>query len=75
MSLLIDSPQMAKQVMNDVNGALEQATYRVTLDKKEGLQWHAAIDGKSIVETKEPLTNWWRRLQSRLYRVIPEDQL
>jgi putative cardiolipin synthase len=75
IGLLIDSPQMAKQFMNDVNGALEQATYRVTLDEKGGLQWHATIDGKPVVETKEPLTNWWRRLQSRLYRVLPEDQL
>lgn len=75
MGLLIDSPEMAKQFMVDVNRALTQLTYKVELDEGEGLQWHATIGGNQTIETREPLTSWWRRLQSRIYRVLPEGQL
>ena len=75
MGLVIDSPEMAQQLMADVSRGLDRVTYQVELDEKNRLQWRATIDGEEVVETKEPLTGWWRRFQSRLYRVLPESQL
>jgi putative cardiolipin synthase len=75
MGLLIDSPLIAKELMDGIDTALEEITYKVELDEKGRLQWLATIDGKQIVETREPQTGWWRRFQSRMYRVLPESQL
>ena len=61
--------------MAQVNRALSEVTYKVELDEAGRLQWLATIDGEQVVETAEPQTNWWRRLQAHLYRVLPEGQL
>ena len=75
MGLLIDSPEMAKQFMAEVTRGLEQLTYKLELDDGGSLQWHATIAGDDVIEIREPLTSGWRRLQSRIYRVLPEGQL
>lgn len=75
LGLLIDSKEMAEQFMAQVNRALSEVTYKVELDEAGRLQWLATIDGEQVVETAEPQTNWWRRLQAHLYRVLPEGQL
>ncbi|MEH6585816.1 MAG: phospholipase D family protein [Halioglobus sp.] len=75
MGLLIDSPEMAKQFMEGVDDALAELTYKVELDESGRLQWLATIEGKKVIETAEPQTGWWRRLQSRIYRILPESQL
>ena len=75
LGVLIDSPGMAKQLMEGVNSALPELTYEVKLDDSGSLQWLATIDGNKVVETREPQTGWWRRFQSRIYRVLPESQL
>jgi len=75
MGLLIDSPIMAKQFLEEVDRSLQTLTYKVELDEGGRLRWLATIGGDEIVETSEPLTGWWRRLLSRMYRVLPEGQL
>jgi putative cardiolipin synthase len=75
MGLLIDSPEMAKQFMEDVRGGLGDVTYKVEMNSEGHLRWRATIDGEEVVETREPLTSWWRRFQSRVYRILPENQL
>jgi putative cardiolipin synthase len=75
LGVLIDSPGMVKQLMEGVNSALPELTYEVKLDDSGSLQWLATIDGNKVVETREPQTGWWRRFQSRIYRILPESQL
>jgi len=75
MGLLIDSPAGAVQFMTTITDAIEKTTYRVDLDPSGHLTWHASIHGEEVVETSEPLASWWRRLQSKLYRLLPEGQL
>ncbi len=75
MGLLIDSPIMAKQFLEEVCRSLQKLTYKVELDEGGHLQWLATIDGDEIVETREPLTGWWRHLLARMYRVLPGGQL
>ena len=75
LGLVIDSPQMAALVTGNTDEVLKELTYKVELDEQDRLSWHGIRDGKPVVETREPLTSWWRRFQSRLYRVLPESQL
>ncbi|MEH6569184.1 MAG: phospholipase D family protein [Halioglobus sp.] len=75
MGVLIDSSDMAKDFMARVDRALPALTYKVELNDSDRLQWLATINDKKVVETSEPQTGWWRRFQSRLYRILPESQL
>jgi len=75
MGVLIDSPDIAQQFLAGVEQGLPALSYKVELDDDGRLQWLANIDGKDVIETKEPLTSWWRRFLSRVYRVLPESQL
>jgi putative cardiolipin synthase len=75
MGLLIDSREIGRDYMEDIENGLEEAVYELDLDEEGRLRWLATIDGEQVVETKEPLTNWWRRFQASIYRVLPESQL
>ena len=75
MGLLIDSPEMGREFMHDVEASLDESAYKLELNENGRLRWRATIDGEEVVETREPLTNWWRRFQAQLYRILPESQL
>jgi putative cardiolipin synthase len=75
MGLLIDSVEMADEFLADIESGLEARTYKVELDEKGKLFWRATVDGEEVVETREPLTNMWRRFLAQVYRVLPEGQL
>lgn len=75
MGLLIDSREIGMEYMDDINHGIEEAVYELELNQNGKLRWLTTIDGERVVETKEPLTNWWRRFQSSIYRVLPESQL
>jgi putative cardiolipin synthase len=75
MGVLIDSPDIGREFMSDVEASLDESTYKLELDQKGRLRWRANIDGEEVVETKEPLTSWWRRFQAQIYRILPESQL
>lgn len=75
MGLLIDSPELARDFMNDLEADLDNFTYKLELDDSDRLLWRANINGKKVVETKEPMTSWWRRFKARIYGVLPESQL
>jgi len=75
MGVLIDSEEMVRDMAPNLKRAIATSTYRVELDEQGRLRWLATIDGKPVVETHEPLTNWWRRFLAGIYRVLPEEQL
>ena len=75
MGLLIDAPVMARKFIREVEQDLAAQTYKLVLDEKNDLSWHATVNGENIVETKEPLTSRWRRFLAWIYRVLPESQL
>jgi putative cardiolipin synthase len=39
------------------------------------LEWHARIDNQDVIETKEPLTGWWRRFKAWFMKIAPESQM
>ena len=75
MGLLIDSPLIAQQFLTQINQGLPELSYKLELEDDGRLQWLATIDGNEKIETKEPLTSWWRRFLAKVYRVLPESQL
>jgi putative cardiolipin synthase len=75
MGLLIDSPEMSQLLLRSVETATDELAYQVVLDERGKLNWLTRVDGSDMIETKEPQTSWWRRFQSRIYRILPESQL
>ncbi len=75
MGLLIDSPELAGKMTDNTLASIGNMAYRVRMDKNRKLSWHATIDGKDVVESKEPQTSAWRRFQAWFMKIAPEDQL
>jgi putative cardiolipin synthase len=75
MGLVIDSEAMASRYTQNGNERLLALTYRVVENDEGKLEWHGRIDGKAVVETKEPLTGWWLRFKAWCMKIAPESQL
>ncbi len=75
MGLLIDSAEFAGAMAVAVEERLAVAAYKVVENERGKLEWHAMIDGEEIIETKEPLTSWWRRFKAWFMKIVPDSQL
>jgi putative cardiolipin synthase len=75
MGLLIDSAEFASGMALAVEERLAAAAYRLVVNERGKLEWHARIDGKEIIETKEPLTSWWLRFKAWIMKIVPDSQL
>ena len=75
MGLLIDSTELAGGMAAAVEERLSAAAYRVLENERGKLEWHATINGEEVVETKEPLTSWWRRVNAWFMKIVPDSQL
>lgn len=75
MGLLIDSREMVSQWTSTADERLATQTYRVLLNDRGKLEWHATINGEKVIETKEPLTSWWLRFKAWFMKIAPESQL
>jgi len=75
MGIMIDSKEMAATLAEQTTRRLPESAYRLRLDEKNKITWHATIDGQQVVETREPLTSGWRRFLAWILKVLPEGQL
>jgi putative cardiolipin synthase len=81
IGLLIDSPELARQVVARFDAIAQPAnSFVLALDKgadgKPKLVWKSVKDGKPIVYADEPGEDRWRELLVDLYGTLPlEDQL
>jgi putative cardiolipin synthase len=75
MGLLIDSPELGELLHNNAVTGIPTIAYRLKLDDNDKITWHATIDGKQVVETKEPQTSGWRRFSAWFLKIAPEKQL
>jgi putative cardiolipin synthase len=75
MGVLIDSPKMVEFLMKGSEERLVTLAYRVIENENGKLEWHTVIDGKEVVETKEPLTSGWLRFKAWFLKIAPESQL
>ena len=75
MGLLITSPELVGYLMRRGMDSIAAIAYRLELDEKGKITWHATIDGKEVVETKEPQTTGWQRFSAWFQKIVPENQL
>jgi len=75
MGLFIDCEPMVSGFTRDLEDALSAFAYRVRLNDKGKLEWRGRIDGREVVETRDPQTGWWRRFKAWFMKIAPEDQL
>ena len=75
MGLLIDSEELTGAIAEGIKGLLPEIAYRVRLDDKGRVRWHAVIDGETVIETNEPQAGTWLRFKAWLMKVAPESQL
>lgn len=75
MGVMIDSEDLASLLAEDSYRELTAMAYQLKLDEKNNITWHAMIDGKQVVETKEPQTTAWQRFKAWFLKIAPERQL
>lgn len=75
MGLVIDSAAMVGDLTQILDEQLANLTYRVRLNDNGKLEWHARIDGREVIETKEPQTSGWMRFKAWFMKIVPESQL
>lgn len=75
MGVMIDSEDLAGDLADVAEKNIPEMAYRLKLDDKNNITWHASIDGQQVVETKEPQTSGWRRFQAWFLKIAPESQL
>lgn len=75
MGLLIDSEAMVGSLAQGADERVATLTYRVRENDKGQLEWHGRINNRDVIETKEPLTGWWRRFKAWFMKIAPESQL
>ena len=75
MGVMIDSEDLANMLAERLLQRIPEMAYKLELDDKNKITWHATIDGQQVVETKEPLTTVWRRFLAWLLKIMPEKQL
>ncbi len=75
MGLLIDSEEMVASLAQSAQELLPNLTYRVVENDRGKLEWHGRINNRDVIETKEPLTRWWRRFKAWFMKIAPESQL
>ena len=75
MGVMIDSEPLAKLAVENSLDQIPGMAYRLKLDEKGRIRWHATIDGQEVVETKEPNTSAWTRFKAWFLKIAPEKQL
>jgi len=75
LGLLIDSPEMGAMLTESALSGIPDMAYRLRLGDDNKITWHATIDGKQVIETKEPQTSGWRRFTAWFLKIAPEKQL
>jgi putative cardiolipin synthase len=81
IGLLIDSPALARDLVNQYDGGLVSACYAVVLEPKnpdqpdgrKELVWIEHRDGESIRYDKEPQTTFWQRFSVGFIGLFPVD--
>ena len=72
---MVENREMATELAEASLDQITDISYRLALDDRGKLQWHAMIDGVEVVETSEPLASGFRKFMAFLLKVVPESQL
>jgi putative cardiolipin synthase len=75
MGVLVDSADMSGRIAEPFMERLPNKSYRVVEDENGSLRWYGLIDGKELIEDREPQASRWRRFKAFISRILPESQL
>ncbi|MGB5103680.1 MAG: phospholipase D family protein [Steroidobacteraceae bacterium] len=77
MGVLVESPELAAQLREQFERTTSpELSYRVVMEKGEGLVWYDEVRGQKRRLEREPDASVWRRLAVTLLRALPiESQL
>ena len=77
LGMIVESPELAKEVLRVIHISKLQSAYRVRLaSDQQGLEWLTMDDEKEIILTTEPDSTFFLRLKNFLLSpFVPEDQL
>lgn len=76
MGLFLESRELGHVFTANLFLDLRRVAYRVELDGRDRLRWTYRHGDIHEVTTREPETNWGRRMAARMYRLLPiEGQL
>jgi putative cardiolipin synthase len=75
MGVLIDAASMVRDFTANGDERMATLAYRVLENDAGRLEWHARIGNQAVIETKEPLTGWWRRFKAWFMKIAPESQM
>ena len=77
LGIIVESPDLAKEVLRIIHISKLQSTYRLRLAPKTGLvQWLTMTADAEVVLDTEPETNLYQRVKHWLLSpFVPEDQL
>ncbi|MEP6823966.1 MAG: phospholipase D-like domain-containing protein, partial [Ramlibacter sp.] len=74
MGVVVDSPQLAREMLRIINVSKVQNSYRLRLHKDSGtLEWLTNDGEKEVILTSEPESGFFQRLYNRLIApLVPE---
>ena len=71
LGVIIESPELAGGISDQVHAVLDEATYRVDVDERNRMRWTTYNEGQKVVYYKEPETSWWLRTKVNLMKLLP----
>jgi len=73
MGVIVESPQLAREMMRIINVSKLQNSYRLRLDKDGLIEWLTNDGEKEIILNVEPESSFFKRIYNRLIApLVPE---
>ena len=74
MGIVVEGPQLAREMLRTINVSKLQNSYRLRLAKEtEGLEWLTSDGEKEMILTREPESGFWQRFYNMLIApIVPE---
>lgn len=71
-ALIIHSPLLAERIAASIEELMApDSSWQVLRRASGGLEWRTDSGSGPVVETHEPMSGFWRRFTSRVYRMFP----
>lgn len=75
LGFVIDSPNLAKNIRNVIEGDIPSGIYEVRLNENGGIHWVEQIDGEQIRHDTEPQSSLWMRIWISFLSKLPIEWL
>lgn len=75
IGIMVDSPALATELLEDVEDGFDREVYRLELTADGSLLWHGHYKGAAVELTRDPQASWWRHFSVNIFKILPEGQL